>query len=82
MAILFRFLVVNSAFGRDREGQVKRKKSTKKRMNTCSYLLLLLCLKYLYLPQALMKTKNETKQQLLNGRLVLYLVLNSITHGG
>ena len=82
MAIWFRFLVVNSAFGRDREGQVKRKKSTKKRKNTCSYLQLLLYLKYLYLPQALMNTKNETKQPLVNVRLFSYLVFNSITHAG
>ena len=36
----------------------------------------------LCLPKAELNTKNETKRQLFNGRLVSFLVFNSITHIG
>ena len=49
----------------------------------CVHLHILLGFKEcLCLPKAELNTKNETKRPLFNGRLVSFLVFNSITHVG
>ena len=47
-----------------------------------SFFILLGLNQCLCLPKAELNTKNETKRPLFNGRLVSFLVFNSITHVG